>query len=199
VAGADAEDDLGAAVTSADVNADGVADLLIGAPRADGPDEARDRAGEAYVIFGSPSLKGAVDIDQAEEDVTILGADPVDHLGTALDIGDIDGDGTDDLVLGAPGADGPENARKDAGDAYVVLGSPSLGPVIDISLGEQGATMFGEQEGDAFATRIAVADWDSDGRADVLATAPNGGAESSPGRAGRAYVISIGPRLRDSQ
>jgi hypothetical protein len=199
VAGADAEDDLGAAVASGDVNGDGVADLLIGAPKADGPDEAHDRAGEAYFVFGSPSLQGALDIDRAEQDVIILGADPVDHLGVAVTSGDIDGDGIDDVVLGAEGADGRENEREDAGEAYVILGSPSLGPVIDIGLSGSDGTIFGGHEGEAFATRVAATDWDGDGRGDILATGHDNTPEGARGESGRAYVISIGPQLRESR
>ena len=196
VAAADTEDDLGSALASGDVNGDGVDDLLIGAYRADGPDNGRDNAGEAYVIFGGPSLHGSLDIGQGEQDVTILGADPGDRLGGALASGDIDGDGIDDIIVGVERADGPENERKDAGEVYVVLGSPSLGPTVDTVLSEHSAAMFGEQREDAFSRSVAAADWDNDGRADVLAVARGAdGPEGAREDAGQAYVIPIGPRL----
>ena len=199
VTGAHDEDDLGAAVASGDVNGDGVDDLLLGAPRADGPDDTRDRAGEAYVVFGSASLQGSVDIDRAEQDVTILGADPGDRLGLAVAGDDIDGDGIDDVVLGAEGGDGPENDRENAGEAHVIPGSASPEPMVDIALSGTHGAIFGELTGDRFGGRVAAADWDGDGRADVLAITHNAGSVDAPGRGGRAYVISVGPRLRDSR
>ena len=41
--------------------------------------------------------------------------------------GDIDGDGFDDLLIGAPAADGPGNTRNAAGEVYVIFGSATLG------------------------------------------------------------------------
>ena len=197
VAAGDREDDLGSALASGDVNGDGVDDLLIGAYRADGPQNARHDAGEAYVIFGGPSVHGSLHIGQGEQDVTVLGADPGDRLGGALASSDIDGDGIDDIIVGVQRADGPENERKDAGEVYVVLGSPSPRPTVDIALSEYSAAMFGEQREDAFSWSVAAVDWDNDGRADVLAVArgadgPEGGRED----AGQAYVIPIGARLK---
>lgn len=199
VAAADPDDHLGQAVASGDVNGDGIEDLLIGAPAADGPDNGRDSAGEAYVIFGSPTLQGSMDVGRGEQNMTILGADPGDHLGAALASGDMDGDGIEDILLGAEGADGRENDREDAGEVHVILGSASLEPTADTAVGDHGATILGEQEGDAFGSQVAAADWDGDGRADVLATAPDDGREGAGGEGGRAYVISIGPRLREKR
>jgi len=197
VAGADAEDDLGAAVAGGDVNGDGIDDLLIGAPRADGPDNGREGAGEAYVLFGSPSLAGSFDIARGEQDVTILGADRGDRLGASLASSDLDGDGVQDIILAAETADGPDNDRQDGGEVYVVLGSASLSQAVDIGSSEHSAVIFGEQQGDVFGTWVTAADWDDDGQPDVLTAAraadgPGDGRED----AGRAYVIPIGPRLR---
>ncbi len=197
VTAADEEDDLGAAVASGDVNGDGIDDLLIGAPRADGPDNGRKGAGEAYVVFGSPSLEGSFDVALAEQDVTILGADAGDRLGTSLASGDLDGDGVEDIILGAERGDGPDNAREDAGEVYVLLGSASLSQTVDIALNDHSAAIFGEQQGDIFGVQVAAADWDGDGQPDVLATARAAdGPETTREDAGQAYVIPIGHHLQ---
>jgi hypothetical protein len=197
VMAADKNDDLGSAVDSGDVNGDGINDLLLGAPGADGPDNARVGAGEAYITFGSPSLQGTFDIARGEQDVMILGADAGDQLGVSLASGDVDGDGLVDIILGAESGDGPQNARKNAGEVYVVLGAAPLSQTIDTALGDYSAVIFGPQEGAIFGVHVAAADWDDDGRADVLAAARAApGAELGRERAGQAYILSLGPRLR---
>ena len=194
VTAADAGDDLGGAVASGDVNGDGIADLLIGAPRADGPANTRGSAGEAYVIFGSPSLAGTFDIAQSQQAVTILGADASDRLGASMASGDVNGDGTADIILGAETADGRRNAKRDAGEVYVVLGSPALGPTLDIAESAQSATVLGAQPGDVLGVSVAAADWNGDGRDDVLAAArAAAGPDGTRKDAGAAYVIPISP------
>jgi len=195
--GADSGDSSGFAVATGDVNGDGIDDVLVGALLADGPGNERPNAGEAYVIFGSPALAPTVDIAPGEQDLTLFGAEEQDRLGASLASGDANGDGLDDIILGTERGDGPDNAREDSGDVYIVLGSISLSQTVDIALGDHSAAVFGAQEGDAFGVQVAAADWDGNGQADVLAAAraadgPDGMRED----AGQAYVIPIGPRLK---
>ena len=54
----------------------------------------------------------------------LLGAEAEDELGFSVASGDVNGDGRDDIIGGALLADGPDNARPDAGEAYVILSAP---------------------------------------------------------------------------
>lgn len=125
-------DFLGWAVSDAgDVNGDGFADVVIGA-RAGVFDGIP--AGEAYVIFGTASGFGTADgagrqvIDTTSlnpaQGFIIVGDQNGDQLGSSVSsAGDINGDGFDDVIIGAPRGD---DAGDLAGEAYVIFGT-SLG------------------------------------------------------------------------
>ena len=114
--GREEEDCLGSAMTTGDMNGDGVEDLVIGAMGADAG--SRLGAGQAYVLLG-PLSAGTIEVSTAA-DMTIDGARSVDRLGASLATGDINDDGTQDLIIGATGAD--PHDMKDAGETYVLLG-----------------------------------------------------------------------------
>ena len=117
--GADAGDRAGAAVAAAgsgDVTCDGVDDLLVGAPSAD--PTADNDTGAAYLVSGGESLAGEQNLSDA--DATFRGAGDGDRFGRSLgSAGDQDGDGVDDVVVGAPYND---SAAPNAGAAYVFVG-----------------------------------------------------------------------------
>ncbi len=129
----------GLSVSSAgDINGDGFDDLIIGAYFADGPGAApgtRNEAGDSYVVFGQAGGFGtAIDLHNVAAGIggfVIHGADASDFSGSSVSsAGDIDGDGFDDLILGAFGGDGPGTApgtRSHAGDSYVLFGSATIG------------------------------------------------------------------------
>lgn len=158
-----------------DVNADGLADLLVGAPLANGA------AGAAYLVYGR---RGATTIDLAGEfgGVRITGAEAGSQLGRSVaSLPDVSGDGKPELLVGAPFRDVGE--RRDAGSAYVVFGTTA--PAVDVATAD-GYRVDGPTSKDgALAGRAlgSIGDLNGDGRPELLLTAPRAGA------GGKAYVL----------
>jgi len=159
-----------------DIDDDGIADFAVGAPRADlgGAD-----AGVVYVVFGDAGLDelspGPIELGQigtTGRGVVLVGDSPGDLAGTAVTYaGDLDGDGDDDLLVGAPGAS--PGGRTGAGKAYVIHGPLAAGT---IDLGTVGTTtaglvFHGENAGDAAGSALSW--WeDATGPDDLLIGAP---------------------------
>ena len=186
---------VGYAVSAAgDVNADGLDDLIMSAPYTAGLGNLTSVSGETYVVFGSASLPSIVNATSAN--VTIYGIDVQDRSGiSASGAGDVNGDGYDDLVIGAPLADGIGNGLQDAGESYIVFGGASMPTSIELdTLGTAGVTIYGS--GISYQSGISVSgtgDVNDDGFDDVIIgstyAAPLGAAK------GEAYVIFGGSAL----
>jgi len=188
--GAEANDHLAEDVlATGDFNSDGFADALIAARYADGPANGRSDAGEVYLVFGSAGMGGVVDIASAHQDVTIYGADAGDRLAASVAVGDVNADGIDDILLGTWEGDGPANDRSRGGEAYVIFGSPTLGGVIDLANGGADFTIYGERASDRLGYSVASGDFNADGTADILVTAPWAYGPDPPRFAGEAYVV----------
>jgi hypothetical protein len=125
-------DALGTSITTGDFNGDGIADILIGAPFADGFNNEKTDSGEAYVILGSAELRSGTTIGVAQnlQDVTILGQRSEANLGSVVASGDLNGDGISDLIVQASNADSPSTANQDSVDIYVYFGGPIRPPEI---------------------------------------------------------------------
>lgn len=151
-------DRLGGSIgVSGDVNLDGEPDFIVGAP--DATINGMEEAGAAYVYSG-PS--GQL-IFQA------TGTSAGDRLGGSVGIsGDVDGDGADDIIVGAPyksfGTVGNAAALLEAGAAYVYSGSG----------GNLLYQINGTSSGDRLGGSVGISgDLDSDGKDEFLVSAPN--------------------------
>ena len=166
--------------SAGDVNHDGIDDLVVGAIYAD--PGGRSNAGEVYVIYGDYSLPLEWDLGTRPADFTVSGDDSSDVLGMATACGDVNFDGNDDIVIGAPWADPP--GGNEAGEVYVIYGSPSLPHELDLSATPPDCIIKGENPDDMLSSALAVGDLNIDGIGDILI-----GAWRADFFDGKAYVI----------
>lgn len=183
--GASASDYLGAmgGLLAADVNGDGVDDILAAAYQADGPADAKSAAGEVYVVCGGAALPAAIDINAGDQDLTIYGTTAGDNLGYAFGLaaGDVNGDGINDIIVGGNNADGPLEGRINAGEVYVVFGTASPSGAVDLANQEEDVTIYGATSGDrlGLASPIGLGDVNGDGVSDMVIGAYNGDGPSN--------------------
>jgi hypothetical protein len=178
-------DGFGRAGTTGDFDADGTLDLLIGAPYANEPSSRTD-AGIAYVFYGP--IDADVDLATTRADVEIYGQDAGDQLGWSVAVGDLNSDGIDDIVVGAPGGDGSANDRADTGQVHVFYGG-SLSSQIDLATTSSSLVFFGDDPGDRAGEAVAVVDASGDGLDDLVIASPTstGSFGSRPG-SGEVWV-----------
>jgi MYXO-CTERM domain-containing protein len=175
----DSGDRLGESVSGGqDIDGDGWPDVLVGAPYSD---DGGTNAGAATLVLGA-DWSGVLAV--ADADATWTGENPSDFAGHSVAIlGDVDGDGYADMLIGAPNHD---SAASNAGAAYLIRGSatPSSG-----GLGSADAILLGEAASDyAGFTVAAAADFDDDGTADLVVGAY--GVDGGGSEAGAVYLVS---------
>ena len=173
-----------------DINGDGLADIVIGAPFAD---PSGNSSGSAYVVFGKTGF-GA-----SRELATLNGADGFRLDGLRADdrsgfsvsaAGDVNGDGFGDILVGAYGFD--RLGAYSAGAAYVVFGkAQGFAAVIDLGSlnGDTGFRIEGAARDDFLGVTVAAAgDVNGDGFADIVVGAEGAG-NNALNLSGSTYVI----------
>ena len=184
----------GGSVSYGDFNGDGISDVLIGSFTAGSND--RSSAGQSYVIFGSqgtwPSILELSSLNGVNGFI-LNGIANTDYSGRSVSAaGDVNGDGVEDIIIGAATAD--PNGRLNAGQSYVVFGRPttvSWPSTLELSSlnGVNGFIINGIAADDLSGLPVSSAgDINGDGVEDILIGAPL----ASPGNrlnAGQSYVI----------
>src|SRR5262249_35834036 len=170
-----------------DINGDGFDDMIIGAPQ----DAASGNfAGAAFVVFGKPSPSTLFLSDlNGTNGFRIDGENNYDFSGVSVSsAGDFNGDGFDDLIVGADLAD-PNGVQ--SGACYVVFGKASAFPVkLELSSlnGSNGFQINGEAAWDFSGSSVSSAgDFNGDGFDDLIigsSSADPNGLES-----GASYVV----------
>jgi hypothetical protein len=139
------------------VDGDDAPDIVIGAPLAKYLDQP---VGAVYVIQGKNGFGSTIDLASAQ--LHFFGQFPTDQLGFAVACADLDKDGADDLIIGAPGA------HNGGGEVYVILGGPGLASR-GITVAATGADVVLQSGADTgFGGRLLARDLFGDKKAEIL-------------------------------
>ncbi|MEJ2208448.1 MAG: integrin alpha [Anaerolineae bacterium] len=150
--------------TAGDVNGDGYDDFLIASTH---NDEAGLNAGQVYLILGRATADWGLDYPITSADASFLAENVDDRLGrSAVGVGDTNGDGYDDFLIGAISSD---DAADTAGEVYLILGRAAADWGMDYPIAAADASWLGEAANDELGRRVAGAgDVNNDGLADFL-------------------------------
>lgn len=202
ISGENASDRLGTSVATGDINGDGIDDVIMGAGGYTPP--SRSRAGSVFVLFGRANWPGFYVLQAQRADVQVIGNTFTDKLGghkthspptySAQSVAacDLNGDGIDDLVCGAPDANYNVNNlnRNRAGAAYVFWGQRNwpAATKLDLAITSASVTCYASHNFAHLGASFAAGDFNGDGIEDLAIGEPEGNAPGGAA-AGITHVV----------
>jgi len=183
---------FGSDLATGDFNGDGYDDVLIGAYLADS--EEGKTVGEAHILFGGRNVPSFIDYDKVSPFLTVIhGDDPLDYTGRSVASGDVNGDGIDDAIIGAPQLFQFTIGGAGRGRVYVVYGRRDWPREINLDTdgaAVPGVTRIVGKAPENFAGEVACGDVNGDGYFDVVIGAFAAGPPGCCGpKEGEAYIL----------
>jgi len=161
---------VGGGLLVADVDADSTDDLVIASPT----------HSEVYVFSDVANLSAT---DTGSADITLSGSD---YFGAGMTAGDLDNDGTGDLVVSSPGFYGGTSWQSQTTGSVWFFSGDTLNGASTLSDSDADGSIEGEDAGDLFGSSLLAGDLDDDGDDELAVSAPM----SSQGQ-GAAYIFDL--------
>lgn len=172
--GAQGDDKFGKAVAAGDFNNDGFDDLVSSANNGIDCPTCPDNGGRLFIVYGAASVSGFERESIGQDSPSVPNSEELDDFfGEALATGDFNGDGRDDLAVGAPRED--IGAIQDAGLVTILYGATNgllAGAASSIAFNQDAFPGLTSEAGDEFGKALTTGDYNRDGFDDLAIGAP---------------------------
>ena len=192
IRGVSYEDFFGRHLAAGDLDGDSTDEVIVHARGGDGPLDIRENAGEVHVFLGRAVWPAEIDLAVENPDMLVFGADKADRAGSPV-VADLDVDGSAELLVGTPSADGRSNADSLTGEIRGFEPGAPLPAIVDLGTDTE-SIIYGDESGDFFNS-AGTGDFNGDGTEDLACGSGQGdGPNNERWDTGEGCVV-YGPRV----